>query len=65
MRMTPAASDYGFTAKLENISERHSSDFGSHIESFGAGNSNISGQFIDHSKLKEIRQFVAHEIYRS
>ena len=42
--ITPAASDYGFTAKLENVSERHSSDFGSHISSFGAGASHISGQ---------------------
>ena len=63
--ITPAASEYGFTAKLENVSERHSSDFGSHISSFGAGASHISGQLLDHSKLKEIRQYVAHAIYRS
>lgn len=62
--ITPAASDYGFTAKLENVSERHSSDFGSHISSFGAGASHISGQILDHSKIKEIRQYVAHAIYR-
>ena len=59
-------SEFAITAKLDGISERHSSDFGSKISSgFGGGKSQASGIIIQSDKIKEIRQYVAHEIYRS
>lgn len=58
-------SEFGITAKLDGISERHSSDFGSKISSGFGGKSHASGIIIQSDKMKEIRQYVAHEIYRS
>ena len=62
-------SEFGMTSKLDGISERRSSDFGSKISSrLGAGASNQDSslhlQVLDGQKLKEIKQYTANEIYR-
>ena len=62
-------SEFGMTSKLDGISERRSSDFGSKISSrLGAGASNQDSslhlQVLDAQKLKEIKQYTANEIYR-
>ena len=59
--VNPAPSEYAITAKLDGISERPSSDFGSKISS-GLGHE--TQKFINVQKMKEIRHYVAHEIYR-
>ena len=64
-RSAPINSEFAITAKLDGISERHSSDFGSKISSGFGGKSQTSGIVIQSEKMKEIRQYVAHEIYRS
>lgn len=62
-------SDFGFTSKLEGISERNSSDYAASKISSGLGGqpmSKIEGKIaMDALKMKEIRQYVAHELYRS
>lgn len=46
-RSAPMNSEFAITAKLDGISERHSSDFGSKISSgFGGGKSQASGIII-------------------
>ena len=62
---TPARSEFAITQKLEGISERRSSDFGSKLSSGFGGKSNASGPILSSDKLKEIRHYVAHEIHRS
>ena len=60
-------SEFGFTSKLEGISDRVSSEYASKISSGMGGypNSRLEGKVVmEPTKLKEIRQYVAHELYR-
>ena len=71
-RLTPSSSDFpGISAQLEGLSEdRMSSDFGYQSKlSSGLGatagkNLDYEGSKLPAHKIKEIRTFVAHEIYR-
>ena len=64
-RMTPTASEVAITAQLEAISDdRHSSDFVQTKLSSGLGGRPQEAMMMSNHKLKEIRTYVAHQIFR-
>jgi hypothetical protein len=60
--MTPNGSELGITKRLDGISERKSSDFSGMFSPMSPNS--MEGQVIDSSKLKEIKHYVSHELYK-